>query len=97
MNATRAVAHIDTSDEFWRPILGGDMNNCPTNRSLPTSFLQNLTHTTLFAALICRDTQLTKWLNEAVSYNSYPEYSTIFDRNETWVEKESLYSGNKKN
>jgi hypothetical protein len=46
MNATRAVAHIDTSDEFWRPILGGDMNNCPTNRSLPTSFLQNLTHTT---------------------------------------------------
>jgi hypothetical protein len=28
-----AVAHIATSDEFWIPILGGDMNNCPNKKS----------------------------------------------------------------
>ena len=32
MNFDRRIAHTVTSDEFWMPILGAGMDNCPSNR-----------------------------------------------------------------
>jgi arylsulfatase A-like enzyme len=42
------------------------------------------------------DKQHANWRNEAVPYNRYQEYSTIFDRNKTWADKAPLYSGKNK-
>ncbi|PHS04871.1 MAG: acetylglucosamine-6-sulfatase [Blastopirellula sp.] len=36
------------------------------------------------------DKHLSKWQSEAVSYNNYQRYGTIFDRNATWSDKELL-------
>ncbi|MCM8532631.1 MAG: hypothetical protein NE330_15805 [Lentisphaeraceae bacterium] len=36
------------------------------------------------------DNHLSHWKSEAVSYNKYQKYGTIFDRNIDWSEKEPL-------
>ena len=33
------------------------------------------------------DGQLTNWTNQAVSYNKYQAYSTVFDRTIAWADK----------
>jgi len=34
------------------------------------------------------DTELKSWKKEAVSYNNYQQYGTLFDRTIPWQEKE---------
>ncbi len=41
------------------------------------------------------DQAVSKWKNEAVKFNDYERFATIFDRNTSWSEKSHLVKGAK--